>query len=143
MSTMTGLDVFDTTIHKTNVWLKEIADEINAPNRHQAYMALRAVLQSLRDRLTIEEAVQLGAQLPLLVRGIYYEAWQPADKPLKERDKEGFLSHISKYFARTEPDIDADRIARGVFKVLERRISEGEIEDVKSVMPKQLRELWD
>lgn len=142
MSTMTGLDVFDTTVHKTNVWLKEIMEEINSENHHQAYLALRAVLQSLRDRLTVEEAAQLGAQLPMLIRGIYYEAWRPVDKPLKERSKEEFLSHINDYF-RNEPVADAECIARGVFRVLAKRVSEGEIEDVKALMPKQLLDLWD
>ena len=73
----TGLEVFDETVHKTNIWLKEIA-QVLGPDRHRAYNALRAVLHCLRDRLTVDEAAQLGDQLPMLVRGIYYEAWHPA-----------------------------------------------------------------
>ena len=65
---------------------------------HKAYMALRTVLHALRDRLTVEEAIQLGAQLPMLIRGFYYEGWNLKGKPHKERHKEDFLDHIKKAF---------------------------------------------
>jgi Uncharacterized conserved protein (DUF2267) len=67
----TGLEVFDKTVQTTNAWLNEII-EIIGPDRHRAYRVLAAVLHSLRDRLTVNEAAQLGAQLPILLRGIYY-----------------------------------------------------------------------
>ena len=44
---------------------------------------------------TVNEVAALGVQLPMLVRGFYYEGWKPADKPLRERKKETFLTHIS------------------------------------------------
>ena len=47
-------------------------------DRRSAYRALRSVLHVLRDRLTPEQAVHLGAQLPLLVRGIFYDGWRIA-----------------------------------------------------------------
>ena len=42
---LTGLEVFDETVHKTNTWLKEIAKTL-ALDRHGAYHVLRAVLHS-------------------------------------------------------------------------------------------------
>lgn len=138
----TGIEAFETTLHKTNLWFKEIMDEMHWEDRHQAYLALRAVLHTLRDRLSPEEAAQLGAQLPLLVRGIYYEGWTPTGKPTKERHQAQFLEKIAGYFSK-EPHIDAAGIARAVFHVLDRHISEGELKDVKHTLPKELLLLWE
>ncbi len=141
----TGLEVFDTTLHKTHAWLKEVMKELGTEDRHKAYLALRSVLHALRDRLTVEEVAQLGAQLPMLIRGFYYEGWDPTGKPVKERHKEDFLAHIYRAFKTTragEPDIDPEAVARAVFRVLARKISEGEIEDIARILPREIRELW-
>ncbi len=141
----TGLAVFDTTLQKTHAWLKEVMQELGTDDRHSAYLALRAVLHALRDRLTIEETAQLGAQLPMLIRGFYYEGWDPSGKPVKARRKEDFLRHINRYFKHTrfgESGTDPERIAQAVFRVLARRVSEGEIEDIVRILPRELRELW-
>jgi uncharacterized protein (DUF2267 family) len=140
MST-THHELFSNTLQKTHIWLKDLAEELRWDDQHQAYLALRATLHALRDRLTVEEAAHLGAQLPMLVRGLYYEGWGPAGKPVKDRHKEEFCAHVQEYF-RKEEGIDAEKIVRGVFKMLSRRITEGEIEDIKHIMPPELRELW-
>jgi uncharacterized protein (DUF2267 family) len=137
----TGLDVFDTTLHKTNSWLNDLMQVLGWPDRHKAYMALKATLHALRDRLTVEEVAQLGAQLPMLIRGVYYEGWDPTGKPLRIRHKEQFLGRIEEHF-RGDDFIDSERVARAVFTVLARRVSEGEIQDVKHVLPAEMRDLW-
>jgi uncharacterized protein (DUF2267 family) len=95
----------------------------------------------LRDRLTVEEAAHLGAQLPMLIRGLYYEGWTPAGKPDKTRSKDEFLAPIREQF-RGDAEVDPERVARAVFKVLARRVTEGEIKDVKGLFPKELAALW-
>jgi uncharacterized protein (DUF2267 family) len=138
----TSHNVFDTTIQKTQVWLNDLMSDLDWDEKPQkAYLALRAVLHALRDRLTVEEAVQLGAQLPMLVRGFYYEGWTLKGKPRKERHKEDFLDHIRKDF-KNNVTVNPQRICRAVFRVLARRTSKGEIEDVKHILPKEVRELW-
>lgn len=142
--TMTGLDVFDRTVHTTNVWFKELMDELQWDDRHRAYQALRGTLHALRDRLTVEEATDLGAQLPMLIRGLYYDSWNPSKTPNKERHKAEFLHHVQEAFRTTAapPDIDPEPVARAVFKVLSRHVTEGEIKDIKSSIPAALRDLW-
>jgi uncharacterized protein (DUF2267 family) len=137
----TGLDVFDTTVHKTNIWLNEIMQVAGWEDRHYAYRALRATLHALRDRLTIDEVAQLSAQLPMLVRGIYFEGWDPHARPPKVRHKEQFLARIEQELRGDGPG-ETELVARAVFEVLERRVSEGEIEDVQQMLPDEVRELW-
>jgi uncharacterized protein (DUF2267 family) len=137
----TGLDVFDRTVHVTNNWLNDLMQALGWQDRHKAYAALRATLHALRDRLTVEEVAQLGAQLPMLIRGFYYEGWDPTGKPLRALHKEEFLAQIERQF-RGDERIDPEKVARAVFAVLENRISEGEIEDVKQVLPAEIRDLW-
>jgi uncharacterized protein (DUF2267 family) len=134
--------VFDTTIQKTHTWLNFLMNELDWQNHpHKAYLALRTVLHALRDRLTVEEAIQLGAQLPMLIRGFYYEGWTLTGKPIKERHEEEFLDHVQKAF-KNEGMINARSATRAVFKLLDRQISKGEIEDIKHILPKPLQKLW-
>src|SRR5262249_25425879 len=92
-------DIFSNTIQKTDVWLNDLMSELDWEDRpHKTYMALRTVLRALRDRLPVEEGIQLGAQLPMLIRGFYYESWNLKDKPHKERCKEDFLDDVKKAF---------------------------------------------
>ena len=138
----TSHEIFDTTIQKTQVWLNDLMSELDWEDKpHKTYMALRTVLHALRDRLTVEEAIQLGAQLPMLIRGFYYEGWNLKGKPHKERHKEHFLDHIKKAF-RNDVTVHPQQVCRAVFKVLAKHTSKGEIEDVKHVLPKALHEFW-
>jgi len=102
---------------------------------------LRVTLQSLRDWLDVNEASHLGAQLPLLVRGICYEGWHPAGTPVSERGKEAFVARIEAGF-QSDPIDDPDEAISCSVKLPSRRISQGEIEDVRMRLPKQPRELW-
>jgi len=136
----TGITAFDRTIHTTNIWLHDLMDRLGWPDKHRAYHALRAVLHTLRDRLPVTGAAALAAQLPLLVRGIFYEGWHPADKPIKERKKEEFLAHIAEAF-RDDP-VDPETVARAVFGVMSKHISSGEKVHVEQLLPVEIRSLW-
>jgi len=141
MST-TGLEIFDTTLQKTHIWLNAIMTELGwEDDRHRAYLALRTVLHLLRDHFTVEGAMDLGAQLPMLIRGFYYEGWTLTGKPVKERRKEEFLAHVTQAF-RNDERFDPEPVVRAVFRVLSQRVTAGEISDVKHLLPAALRELW-
>lgn len=135
------ISAFNSTLETTNLWLSEIMNRMGWKDRHAAYHALRAVLHVLRDRLTIDEAAALGAQLPMLVRGIYYEGWHAAGKPNKERTKEEFLSHVREFFTKT-PEIDVEEIVCAVLHVLAQHVSPGEVRSLEHVLPPELRTLF-
>jgi uncharacterized protein (DUF2267 family) len=137
----TGLEVFDTTLQRTHTWLKDLMLVLGWQDRRKAYQALRATLHALRDRLTVEETAHLGAQLPMLIRGFYYEGWDPTGKPVKARHREQFLERIREHF-RDDERVDPELVAAAVFMVLASRVTEGEIEDVLHVLPSEIRDLW-
>lgn len=134
------LAVIETSIQKTHIWLKEIMESLGWEDRHKAYIALRAVLHALRDRLPKGEAVQLGAQFPILISGIYYEGWKIRERGIKRQKKE-FFSKIAAAFLN-EPGIQVEKIVQGVFSVIAKHVTEGEIEDIEAVLPKELKEYW-
>jgi uncharacterized protein (DUF2267 family) len=137
----TKLAALDTTLQRTHQWLNEIMADLAEGDQHLAYGALRAVLHALRDRLTVEEAAHLGAQLPMLIRGLYYDGWSPIGKPAKTHKAE-FLEAIRHQFPPNISRPSPEMLARSVFRVLARHISPGEVRDVQSILPKELRELW-
>jgi uncharacterized protein (DUF2267 family) len=138
---MTEAEIFGKTLQKTHIWLRDVMTELDWKDEHKAYLVLRAVLQVLRDRLTVQEAAQLAAQLPMLVRGFYFEGWDPAGKPLKERHQEEFVARVKNYFTKDDR-VDPEKVVRAVFKVLSKHITGGEIKDIKHVIPAGLRALW-
>ena len=139
---ISGLAVFDETIHTTNVWLKDLMERLEFDDRGDAYRALRETLHVLRDRLPVNTAVALSAQLPMLVRGFYFEGWRPGASPTGERSAEEFTGHLSTALKRNRPERDPVEIVRAVFDVLNDKVSAGEIDNVKSCLPPKIRDLW-
>jgi uncharacterized protein (DUF2267 family) len=136
----TGLDVFDTTLQHTNLWLKDVMERLGVDRRH-AYRVLSATLHAVRDRIGPENAVHLGAQLPMLIRGFYYEGWHPAGTPSKSRHKGDFMDYVSGDVFRGL-GIDPERAVRAVLTVMSNRLDPGEIEKLVKLFPEELRELW-
>lgn len=135
-------ELFGETIQKTQIWLNELRDELEWDHPEGLVAALRAALHALRDRLTPAEAAQLGAEMPLLVRGLYYEGWRPAAEPWKERHGEGFLARVEHDLGGYAHLRGAESVVRAVFCLLGRHVSPGEIDDVKRLLPAEVRDLW-
>ena len=137
----TSLDIFDRTIQTTNIWLKEISAAIG-PDRHLAWKVLSIVLHKLRDRLPFEVSAHLGSQLPLLIRGVYYDQYRPADQQDKSRHAEEFIQEVAKWLADVRP-VDPKLAIIAVFGVLDRHIDPGQAAKVKGTLPHEIRALWD
>lgn len=136
----THVSALDHTIEQTNAWLKKLEAGAFA-DRHQAYSGLRAVLHALRDRLTPEQAIHLGAQFPMLVRGIYYEGWKPSRSPAPDRHLPEFLARIASEFPPQFP-YSAEATAEAVLKLLWEELDPGETAKVIQSMPSEVRSLW-
>ncbi len=137
----TQVSALDRTVQETETWLKEIAHVMGTEDRQVAYHALRGTLFTVRDRLEPGEAVDLSAQLPLLVRGIFFEGYRYGSKPENYRSRDEFLGRVNRDLADIDYD-DPETAARAVFTVLGRHVSEGEIKKVRHMLPDDVRELW-
>jgi len=135
-------EIIERSVEKTHIWLKELADELGGEDRHYAYRALRGVLHTLRDRLPVDVAAKLAAQLPTLIRGIYYEDWEPSRTPLPLRDVEAFLDGVAAE-GHMAGATEASLAVEAVTRTLRRHVSAGEIEEVLAVLPASMRGLFD
>lgn len=136
-----GLESLEHTVQLTHIWINELDDRLDWDNKAKSYRLLKAVLHALRDWLHINEAVDLGAQFPTLLRGAYYEQWQPARTPAKPRAKVDFLARVDTAFDK-DPLSDTEEAVAAVFELLTAKISAGEIEDVRGALPADIRALW-
>jgi uncharacterized protein (DUF2267 family) len=118
-------------------WIKDMMAELGTTDEHKALHALRAGLQSLRDRLSVDQAAQLSAQLPLIIRGMFFEGWDPSGTPLRIRHREEFLSLVREKYAPRE-DLSAEDIMRSLFRVLDRHVAAGEVGHLMVTLPEDL-----
>ncbi|SDF92726.1 Uncharacterized conserved protein, DUF2267 family [Limimonas halophila] len=139
--TTTGLDTFDTTIQETNIWLKQLMTELESDDRREAYHSLRASFHVLRDRLPPENAVHFGQQLPMLLRGLFYENWHIAGTPTTERHIAEFVNRTGEELPRTS-GLEPEAALRASFAVMWDRMDEGEIHKTIRTLPAGLRDLW-
>lgn len=122
-------------------WVKAVDHALGLGDEQKAYAVLRGVLHQLRDRMPVNEAAHLGAQLPTLVRGIYYEQFNPAHMPEKERHVGPFLERVAERIQRD--DVDAEKATRAVFAVVKEKIDAGELAHVVHMMPDEVKGLWN
>src|SRR6266513_4272294 len=134
-----GLETIESTTQKTHEWIARIAETMHMEKR-DAYKSLRAVLQTLRDRLPLDLAVHFGAQLPMLIRGLYYEGWEPSKVPVK--------MSLEEFLAGVQSRIVADRVidpvetVQNVLGVIASHLGNGELEKVMLALPKDMQPLF-
>ena len=136
----TTISGFTQAANQAQQWVNELADGLGWSER-RAHRLLRTVLHALRDWLTTEEMADLAAQLPALIRGIYFEGWKPSKTPASDRRKETLVRRVLDKMSNDPPD-DADEAIAAVFALLDRHLDSGELLQVRSSMKKALRQLW-
>ena len=135
------IHVFERTTHEAHEWVNDLAGRSGWTNEREVLRLLRTVLVKIRDHLPVDEMAQFSAQMPTILRGMFYEGWQPKLTPVHERTSAEFVDAIADKIGdvldyRGEDDIVA------VFKTINAHISRGEVEDVRACLPQQLRDIW-
>ena len=139
---MTKAAVLDTSLQRTHEWLNDVGRELGFDNERAAYAALRATLHAVRDRLPVELVAHLGAELPMLIRGIYYEGWHPSAVRLKAAHGEDFLESMRRELSGHDELQQVAKVARNVLHVLDQRVERGQIDRVVAALPEPVRRLW-
>ena len=132
---------FESSLEKTNIILKDIEQAYGWPKeqRNQSYCALRTVLHLLRDRMPVQESVEFSAQLPVLVRGIYFDGWKPMDVPVK-LNRDDFLLEVRRHFPY-DVEGGTERVVQVVLDALSRHVTQGQWDDVKDNMPRDMQRM--
>lgn len=137
----TGLPSLDHAPQVVAEWLNLLETDLGWHDRNRSYLLLRETLHAIRDFLPPDETAALSAQLPLLIRGLFFEGWVPARTPVHPRTADALLARINAAFA-DDPLIDPDAAIAAVFSVLRRRIDPGEYDQVARSLRRPLRALW-
>jgi len=135
------IHVFERTTHEAHEWVNDLAGRTGWGNEREVLRLLRTVLCKIRDHLPVNEMAQFSAQLPLILRGMYFEGWQPKLTPVHERHAADFVAAINEKVSDVMDYQGASDI-KAVFNLLNARISRGEVEDVRACLPQELRDLW-
>ncbi len=138
---MSKTDIFNSTLQKTNLILKQIEKEFNWDDRHKAYTALRAVLHTLRDRLNVNQAAAFASQLTIVEKGIFYDGWDPAQVPIKMH-REVFLENIRQKFLPFPVEYDLEIFANTILRIIRASIDPFEMEKIRSILPDDLKKIF-
>jgi len=136
------ITAFQKTMQTSSEWMQDLTADGGLPDEEQACAALRSVLHALRDRLTVEESAHLASQLPMLIRGMFFEGWTPARQPVRLRSREEFLDAVAEELDGGPNRVDAETATRRVFGLLDRRLSDGQVRHVRDLLPGPVEALW-
>jgi len=134
----TRSNAFDQTVSNANLWVNDVARSLGTEDHRFAYRALRAWLHALRDRLTVEASAKFTAQLPEVLRGVFYEGWEPTRVPSKF-GPDGYVVRFSHEAAVPAEQVPAT--AAAVSQALSDHLSPGLLAQTLAQLPAALREL--
>lgn len=135
---MNKIKAIQNSLILTNEWISDLMTVYDFADEEKAFVLLRAVLKTLRDRVSTDEALHLGSNLPAIIRGFYYEGWSPHNPQKKDRNVESFLASVRQHLGGHE-DIDLEMAVPEAMKLIFSRIG-GEAKDVKEALPAEIQD---
>ena len=140
MRNETHLDYFDNAVHEAYTWLDDIVTEATWDDLSIALYALRATLHALRDELTTDQNALLTAHLPTIIRGIYYEGWNP-NQVNAPTTRDRFLKRIASSLKHPYNEFDPEEIVQTVLTTLSTHLPT-ECQKIQPTLPTDLQSLW-
>jgi len=138
---------FDKFAQEGNTFVRNLAERLDHPDEiHRTGIILRAVMHTLRDRLTISEAMDMLAQLPMFLKAIYADNWTYREKPTHIRTLEEFTEEVKRHQDmygenRFDWQMPTKEMVHIVLSELSQYISGGEIRHILSQLPEDIRHL--
>lgn len=124
------------TIHQTSDWINDMMDTYDYDSENDAFVVLRATLKALRDRSSMEEALHLGNGIPALMRGFYFEGWEPA-----VAKKADFYSSVKTHLGGHD-EIDLEMAVPEALNVIFKHLDNNQIALVKQNLSEDFQGLW-
>lgn len=137
---------FNQFAKEANTFMELYAKELNlGDDTEKAGRILSSILHGLREVISLEESLQLMAQLPMFLKAVYANGWT-SRKDRKIKTMDDFIELIKKLNGKTASiDFSTDEIAENyinsTFIVLRRYLSLGELEDIRTHLPKELKSM--
>lgn len=136
---------FNKFANEGNKFLKDYTAELNlGEDTDKAYRILTAILHAFREMISFQESIQLISQFPMFLKAVYVNRWDTKQNKAKPKNTEQFIALVREKCGNTaEIDFPDDDISEMYFSVtfisLRKYVSFGELEDLKSNLPKDLK----
>jgi uncharacterized protein (DUF2267 family) len=129
---------------EANEFLKDYTKELCLDgDTEQAGRILSAILHGLREIISKDESLQLIAQFPMFLKAVYVNGWT-SHKKRKVKNMVDFIDLLREFNGATSVhDFKSNEVAESyihsTFIMLRRYISLGELEDIRTELPKDLK----
>lgn len=140
---------FDKHVIEANEFVKNLSIELGHPDdQTQTIRLLRAVLHTVRDRITISESLDLLAQLPMMLKALYVEQWKYHEKPPLDYDDMAGLKEAVKREQEHmgEQKFDWPESTEDLIKIvlssLRKYLTDGQAIHVMEQMPKEIKAIF-
>ena len=131
-----------------NTFLKDYTKQMNlGTDTAKGARIFTAIMYALRDIIPPEESLQLIAQLPMFIKGIYVHGWKLRKKKPKVKHMAEFIELVRHHDGPAAvndfeySDEVAEKYIDNTFIYLRKYVSQGEMEDIRDGLPKRLKNM--